>query len=52
MVKKIAKFLTHYSMGKGNKSHATAMTKFFEDIYQAMKSNVNFDFVKVVLVGR
>eukprot|EP01036_Dinobryon_divergens_P030536 gene30536-39794_t len=37
---------------EGNKSHSVAMNKFFEDIYQAMKNNINFDFVKVVLVGR
>lgn len=48
----IAVLVNTLSDAKGNKSHATAMNKFFEDIYQAMKSNINFDFVKVVLVGR
>lgn len=28
------------------------MTKFFEEIYNAMKMYINFDVVKAVLIGR
>lgn len=37
---------------QGNKSFATATGKFFEDVYNALKRTINFDFVKVVLIGR
>lgn len=28
------------------------MSKFFEDIYDAVKKHINFDIVRVVMVGR
>lgn len=35
-----------------NDNHTKQRGQFFEDIYQALKKHVNFDVVKVVLVGR
>jgi len=36
---------------EGNKSFTTATNKFFDDIYTSLKRCINFDFVKVVLIG-
>ena len=36
---------------KGDHAHETAMNKFFGDIYESIRKNINFEVVKVVLVG-
>ena len=36
---------------QGNQAYDAAVSKFFSDIYEAVKRNVNFEVVKVVLVG-
>jgi len=36
---------------QGNQAYDTAVLKFFSDIYDAVQKNVNFEVVKVVLVG-
>lgn len=36
---------------QGNQAYDTAVSKFFGDIYEAVKKHVNFDVIKVVLVG-
>jgi protein pelota len=44
--------ITVYRAWQGNKSYAVAYGKFLDDIYNAMKKYINFEYVKVVLVGR
>jgi protein pelota len=36
---------------QGNHAYDTAVQKFFSDIYEAIQKNVNFEVIKVVLVG-
>jgi hypothetical protein len=35
-----------------NQAHSKAMQKFFEEVFEAVKKHINFDIVRVVLVGR
>jgi len=37
---------------QGTEAVGKARNKFFQEIYEAIKSHINFDIVKVVLVGR
>mmetsp|Transcript_17224 Transcript_17224/g.25761 ORF Transcript_17224/g.25761 Transcript_17224/m.25761 type:complete len:429 (-) Transcript_17224:138-1424(-) len=37
--------------GQLNQAHSKALAKFLEDIYDAIKKHINFDIVRVVLVG-
>jgi hypothetical protein len=37
---------------QGNVQFDKAMEKFFEEIYVAIERHINFDVVKVLLVGR
>lgn len=36
---------------QGNQAYDTALLKFFSDIYDSIQKNVNFDVIKVVLIG-
>lgn len=36
---------------QGNQAYDTAVTKFFDDIYNAIVRHINFETIKVVLVG-
>ena len=37
---------------KINKAHSKSMEKFFEEIYDSIKRHINFEVVKVILIGR
>uniref|UniRef100_A0A7S3HQQ8 Protein pelota homolog n=1 Tax=Spumella elongata TaxID=89044 RepID=A0A7S3HQQ8_9STRA len=36
---------------QGNQAYDTALSKFFSDIYESVQKNINFEVIKVILVG-